>query len=461
MQRATRWALEEFGSVNLGDARRPRRLTMMADAAWRRPAGKVSAVFERAAEREGAYDFLENRHVRPEAIAAGMFEATARRAAKKQSVYVAIDHTSLTLTDVAKKKGFGPIRWKRGLMVVNALAVASDGVPLGLIDQRFWTRKPVEDRTHREVVARNRKRRFQDKEPYAYARAAKNAVERLRSKECRPWIVIDRIADNAEMLAAVDKTGARFTVRGGRERVLLPPGAPSLQRALDQAPSLGKHVVSIGRSGCRPARTVVVDVRAARVIVPLRRGQRRIGRLELSAVRLRDAEGEVEWVLYTNAPVVTVEEAREVVASYEARWRVEEFHKTWKSGQCNVEDAQLRSKSAVVKWATILAAVATRVERLKYLSRTTPEVPATVELADDEIEGLKLDQTQRRRRKQRDIPDKPSIGEATKWIGELGGWLGERNGPPGSIVLARGLQRLAWLVEGIAIGRGRLPGPET
>jgi hypothetical protein len=66
----------------------------------------------------------------------------------------------------------------------------------------------------------------------------------------------------------------------------------------------------------------------------------------------------LDWLLYTNAPVTTEEEALLVVRSYRARWRVEEFHRTWKQGGCNVETAQLRSVEAIVKWATILSSVA-------------------------------------------------------------------------------------------------------
>ena len=338
------------------------------------------------------------------------------------------------------------------------LAVSCDGVPLGLIEQRFWTRKPVKARTHTETVARNRKRRFSEKEPYGYVRVAKKAAKLLRDVGVEPWIVIDRIADNADVLSALDKLG-RFTARGGRERILSPRGAPSLHTSLDRAPSLGNHVVSIGRSGCRAARTATVDVRATAVQLPLRKNQVQIGSLSLYAVRLREARTQgLEWLLYTNRPIVTVDDARDLIASYEARWRVEEFHKTWKSGQCNVEDAQLRSKNAVIKWATVLAAVATRIERIKYLSRTTPDESASLELGADEIEALKLDRNRRRKQSRRAtaepaLADSLSIGEATRWIAELGGWVRQRTSPPGSIVLARGLERLAWLVEGIAIAR--------
>ena len=105
---AAAWAASEFGSADLGDIRRTRRLVAMARGAALRPSGKVSAVFDRPREREGAYDFLESAHLEADAVAASVFDATLRRAHGKQVVVVAIDGSSLTLPDGEGSKGFGP-----------------------------------------------------------------------------------------------------------------------------------------------------------------------------------------------------------------------------------------------------------------------------------------------------------------------------------------------------------------
>ena len=74
-----------------------------------------------------------------------------------------------------------------------------------------------------------------------------------------------------------------------------------------------------------------------------------------------------------NVPVTTREEAEGILDGYRKRWRVEEFHRTPKQG-----DRPRRSK----EWATTLAALATRIERLKYFARNKADAPATVELSD-------------------------------------------------------------------------------
>jgi hypothetical protein len=459
---AKEWAEVTFARTALGDVRRTERLMAMARAAAMRPSGKVSAVFDRAKEREGAYDFLESPHVKPSALAERVFATTVERACGEggDCVYVVIDGSSLTLTDEQGTKGFGrigsPNYPSRGLKVMSALAVARDGVPLGLVDQIFWSRAPlVEGLTTAERNARNHKQSFDEKEPSYFVAAAENAIERLSAADLRAWVVIDREGDNRNILLALHRAGCIFTVRGRWDRSLWPDREQSVLEALEAEPSLGTYEVEIGRTGRRAARTALMEVRAAQVTIHFdKRGPNEANALRLYAVRVREknaGKNALDWLLYTNMPVFSAEHAQRIVESYQARWRIEEFHRTWKTGECNVEDAQLRSRDAVVKWATLLAAVATRIERLKYLSRRKPNAPASCALAAEEIEALKLDQ--RRRTKRRRLPEMPTIGDATRWVAELGGWIGERNGPPGSITLARGLERLGYLVEGIALAR--------
>ncbi len=461
---AKTWAENEFGTTALGDIWRTRRLVSMAAGAARRPSGKISAVFDKTHDREGAYDSLENSSIAADVVAQSYFASTVERAHResKALVYVVIDGSSINLTDARSEKDFGPIgsgnRPSRGLKVMNALAVSRDGVPLGLVDQLFWARPPHKKLTRAAAAKRNASLPFADKEPAYFVRATVNAVERLRSAGVHAWAIIDREADNRGILLGLAKAKCLFTVRSHWDRHTVEEKLP-LREVLGQQPRLGSHEVDIGRTGRRAARRATIEVRAK--LVTLRFSKRKNQPLEtltVTAVWFRELNAEdgepLDWLLLTNVPVTNAEQAREIVDSYRVRWRIEEFHRTWKQGECNVEDAQLRSKEAVVKWATILAAVATRIERLKYLSRNKPDQPASTELAPLEIEALKLDQRQRRPgSKKRKLPDMPTICEATHWIAELGGWIGIANGPPGASTIARGLERLAYFTEAITLAR--------
>ena len=140
-----------------------------------------------------------------------------------------------------------------------------------------------------------------------------------------------------------------------------------------------------------------------------------------------------------NYPVHSFEDARLVVFGYTQRWRVEEFHKTWKS-VCGIEDTLLAEATRIVIWAVILAAVAMRIERMKYLARMSPDAPASEELTQAEIDTV-IGLTQPKGYKRGDMP---TIGLAVRWIADLGGYTGKSSGgPPGSIVIGRGLMWMA------------------
>jgi len=211
------------------------------------------------------------------------------------------------------------------------------------------------------------------------------------------------------------------------------------------------------QDGC-PARLACVALRTASIELFLaHKYTNRYRALSLNVVSVREharstsrpsrsgkSRGrQLEWILLTNRPVDTVEQVREVVFGYTQRWRIEDFHRAWKTGVCNVEDSQLHARAHVIKWATVLAAVALRAERIKHLSREHPDRPASEELSDAEVKGLIL-LKRRYRKRTESIPDEmPTLATATRWIAELGGYTGKSSGgPPGTITITRGLEQV-------------------
>lgn len=453
-----KWAEEELGAAQLGDIRRTRRLVKMAASVAERPSGKVAVVFDRMSEREGAYDFLESGD-HAASVAESVFRATAKRTNGAARIFVPVDITSLHLKDEGEEKIFGPIgspnNDARGLMVANAYAVSEDGVPLGLIDQRYWIRGPYATGTIQERTTANTLRPFDEKQGAYFVRAAARSIARLYEGGTTPWLVIDREGDNREILLALRNMPCDFTIRGTKNRTLAAKSDEKHVREslMLEKPRIKEHV-HIGGTRARKERTATIEVRAKKVELLLSAtALEEKALLELHAVLVTEVGAgakrpdALNWLLYTTAAIETPERVAKVVASYRARWRIEEFHRTWKQGHCNVEDARLRSVEAMMTWAVMLAAVATRIERLKYLSREMPNEPATIELDDDEIEALKVEREARYRNRDLTLPEIPTIKEATEWIAEMGGWTGKRAGPPGSITLARGLERLAIYVR--------------
>jgi hypothetical protein len=505
---ATRWAREEFGQADLGDLRRTARLVTMAARLLTHPGGKVTQVFGSGAEREGAYRWLENQEIPYESVVNAAACAGVRRCQGYDFVFVVVDGTSATLADShgrLDQKDFGCVgtteAGSRGIEVVSAIAFSPTGEPLGLCAQRQWTRRPpkkgpkrskwrVRDKgaanakhlaqikrreRQRERMRRCQSRPVQDKETRHWidvVQATKRRFEEQAPKT-RCWFQIDRQGDAWTILNALvdERSDDLFTVRAAWNRcVTQPDGTRSyLRNVLATQPVLGGYVLDVtaragkrrtgghahrsGRPAHRTARRAHMEVRAASVVLDTRnrRTDRRYA-LALNAVWAHEVsttpsgEDPVDWLLLTTHPVDHLEHARQVIDAYSYRWRIEEVHKTWKSGGCQLEQSQLHKAATVMKWSTLLLAVAIRTERIKHLARTSPDLPASVELSPFEIHALLLLKRQQKKRTETVLDTMPTIAQAARWIADLGGYTGKSSGGPfGSITLGRGLE---WVIIG-------------
>ncbi len=265
------------------------------------------------------------------------------------------------------------------------------------------------------------------------------------------WFVLDREADGATLLETLVRSGHRFTVRGSWDRVVqTAEGRSGLKPWMQRQPVCGNYELRVSAQPGRKARQARMQVRISQVALRLRIDATRYEQhLPVYVVWAREVgttpEGDkpLDWLLLTNVAVDDFHGARLVVFSYTQRWAIEEMHKTWKSGLCGVEQSQLRSRDALIKWATILAAVAVRIERLKKRSREQPDVPASEELTPSEIQALILLKREQKKRTEV-VPDTvPPLALAVRWIADLGGYTGKSSGgPPGSIIIARGFERV-------------------
>jgi len=454
MKSARRWAQESFGGADLGDWRRTQRFVQVMGTVAARPSGRISDVFRCAADRQGAYDFVEHESVSEEAVLGAVGEAGARACRGQRQVLVVLDGSSLTLTDWQASKGFGSIGARQnatqGLKVMNALALTPQGEVLGVPTQRYWVRT--------ERAKSRGYRRVDERESVHWRRAVDEVSDRCAelAPETQLHFIADREADASLLLRRILERGHEFTIRANGTRPLRFGGRRvGLRPWLAQQPSVARMTLRLSAGAAGRERDACLVLRAARVPLVLR--DRHVNEpfvRELTVVwareqgRLRAGDRRVEWMLYTTDRAKRGSDACAVVERYSRRWRVEEMHRTWKSGACNVETTQLRSRQAAVKWASMLAAVAARIERLKTLSRTSPEQPATVELADVEIRALILLKTQEKRRNETIPDDTPTISQAVRWIADLGGYVGSKSsGPPGSTVIARGLERITIAAE--------------
>jgi hypothetical protein len=391
-------------------------------------------------------------------VAKAAFEASARRCATDPFVFCAVDGSSLTLVD-RKHVKFGPLARRdmqgRGLKVMSALAISPQGVPEGITSQAWWARR--ERRARKKRWARP----IEQKETGRWLDVMKGTREVMRAHApgVRVWFQLDREGDCWEILQQADADGHWFTVRGRHDRrIIVASGKRTyLRRFVKAQRVVNRYELAVPGGPHRSARTAVMEVRACAVELDFehKRTSRHVSKT-VNVVLVREVdttprgESPIEWLLLTSHSIVSDQDLANIVFGYSMRWRIEEFHRCWKSGACHIEDSQLRSPEAVRKWATIHASVAVRIERLKKLSRSEPDRPATDEFRPIELRAIKLLRFGKKAKARLSDATVPSLAEATLWLAEIGGYTGKSSGgPPGTITLSRGLDQVGAAVRAL------------
>lgn len=449
------WSEVTFGDCVLGDARRTRRLVKVgAQLAAHAGQAPSRACRGDAAANEGAYRLLRNEHIAPEAVAAGGFEATARAAAKSAGDLLAVeDSTTLSYRhQVAEALGDvgGPEQSRtRGFLVHSVLLLEAESQrTVGLIEQERWCRES----SARGQRHRRRERAYAQKESFKWQRASARMAERLGATLARVISVCDREADIYEYLTYKVERGERFIVRASWDR-RLSSGAARLVEALEQAPVVSTHKISLAQRGgahARRARKVELEVRAVRVQLQAPNRAAALGPLEVNAVlavERRPARGAepLRWMLLTQEPIGEGEAVRRILLHYALRWRVEDFHKAWKTGT-GVEARRMQQADNLERVVVILAFVAVRLLQLRELfdgsarpasGTAVGAVPAiscsgVLEIAEWQVLWV----TTQRARPPREAP---SLRWAYETIAKLGGWLDtKRTGRAGWEVIWQG-----------------------
>lgn len=455
MRNSRSWAEAEFGHAEIGDVRRTARLVDLAAEVARRPAGTVMKACASSASREGAFRLLENDAVHPDAVRDAITTATRLRCQQEQTVIVPIDGTSLNLTDNARIKNLGGVgAWSKGaqgVQVMTAVALTSEGSALGMCDQRMWVRSARSPHGRHGALGKTSENRF-------WLEILRETTRTFGETAplCRPWFQMDRGADCLQVLELATESDLLMTVRAAHDRRIEERVGhlwSTLQRArviakrkleVSARPSVERKKRIKGKrikvmTAPRRPRLASLVIRAATVPIRCKTNSGREFTATLNAVYVREAnrrgDDRIEWMLLTTHPIRTRRDVLEVVRAYALRWRIEEFHRLWKTGLCCVEDTQLRSRDAIFKWATILAAVATRAMRITHLARTEPDVPASTEFSRTELKALIT-----LRQPKGIAPDHvPTLAVAVQWMAELGGHPGPWGKPPGAIVIGRGL----------------------
>lgn len=451
-----------LGHAELGDARRTARLGATFDRLQRHPGGTLPQKLASPADLKALYRLCACDEVTHAAVIAALRRYTlARIAAFEGPVLVVHDATELeytSLTSLADDLGQIGRGYDRGYICQNVLAIAAEtGEVLGLLDQILHCRDEVPER-ETQAELRNRPTR----ESLLWVKGAAELPSDWRLID-----VADQGASTFEFLEHETQSGRRFVIRNGKTRKVhagheqigprhdLKAYAQSLSElgrcVMDVQPQTGQHPRK-----ARNAATLAIRGGAVLVLRPHAKcghhGNKPLPLYVVLITELQPPKGAkpIEWLLLTNEPVQTLADAQRVLAWYERRWVIEEYHKALKTG-CQIEDLQFTSVDRLQPAIALLSAVALTLLNLRDASRR-PDAKtrrATTIFAREYVEVLSI---WRHRRLRTDL----TVHDFFLALARLGGHQNRKHDSrPGWLVLWRGWVKLQLLLDGYEAAKHR------
>ncbi len=446
--------LKEFEGVDLGDARRNRRLDLILARAAQAPAESFPDQMDTEAEQEALYRFLANPNVTMDALLAGHRQQTRDRIREHRLVRIVHDTTELSFE--GEREGLGILRrGRKGFLVHTALAVGGndDREPLGVIGVHPFVNKDVLENRRLTTAQQTAKKKAQSRAEKKSSRWERLVIDvgGLVPPDIEAIHVMDQEADDYTVFSALLAAKQRFVIRAEAKRFTA--NGDSIGAVLDGEAANAFRLVQItARSKkqatkqhpARDERLASLNVRWTRVTLarPQSAAANTAEELSLWAVHVFEpspppGEIPIDWTLLTSERVEDFDAAVAVVDHYRTRWLIEEYFKALKTG-CAIEKRQLCSLDGLLRALGLFIPMAWTLLVLRYLGQQKNSRAAGFVLNVNQLLLLRamLD------KRGRSFPQRPTVRDAMLGIAALGGHI-KNNGDPGWLVLGRGFRKFA------------------
>lgn len=440
------WALKNFGGALLFNKKKVNRLTKIAARLAEAKGTSLARLFDSWYDTKATYNLLKQPIMTPDSIQSPHREITLKNIKNWSGDVLAIEDSSeFDWNHKEPIEGLGPIGSGRdcdqGFILHSTLAigVSNNGKLeiLGLPLQQYYVRPPVREK--------RKKRSYSNDiiETDLWRNIVKHKALPAVSKVIR---VCDRAADIYEVFTETKDYGCRHIIRLKHDRIVLPESSPIKSLMINQE-SMGQTQIEKRLKNGTKSETILLNMSWKTVLIraPARPGFS-IGELpdlKETVVHVwgESASGEkIEWFLYTDIEVNSIEDAVKITQYYALRWTIEVYHKILKTG-LKAENLQLETAHAIFAAISIMSIVGLRILDLRERLRRNPEAPAQ-ESGLNELELKILGKYLKR--------DLKTVKCVALAIGRLGGHQNRKSdGMPGVLSLWWGMSRFLGIMEGV------------
>jgi hypothetical protein len=470
------WTNNEFFSAELGDERLNKRLSIISGRFAQSPLSPINHACDDWAETKAAYRFFRNEKIAYHDITRSHIAATKERCRKCSTVLAIQDTTYFNYSQHPKTKGLCPLSRKKdkhhgdlvtlGLVMHSTFMVGTDGLPLGIADQKIYARpQPNEEMDAKKRRALNDRLPTEEKDSYRWVESLENTSRNMAGIQSRVVTICDREADMYDLFLCAEQLTALLVVRANYDRAVNKKSRYSeitgekLWSLLKRKRCEATIQVQIPKQQDQSARTASCELRFTDFVmnVPLNycEGKRKnpldlnLYAVYVSEIDCPEGYEPIDWILITNIPVQSCEQALEKVAWYCLRWRIETWHKVLKSG-LQVEECRLSTSERLSRYLAVMSIVAWRIFWVTLVARVAPMASCRLLLNDFEWKILiaKFAKTQKINHQP------PTLEQSIRWIAQLGGFLARKgDNQPGIIHIWKGMKKFAAMLEGAELAK--------
>jgi len=405
------------------------------------PNKSLPFIFRKYAALEGFYRLIKNERVKEDHIMKSISSNTIDSIGDLDEIAIIHDTTFINPKLNKKSKLLG----SHGLPTHLSLAVSTNALAnvYGAVEIQFLKR----DSNNKSLVDNSDYERW-----YNGVELVEN---KLKGKSCIH--LMDREADSYAHFCDMNLKNHRYVIRVCHDRFINSDSSDKLYDRIKRKRSVHKIKVRVSKReestykkqqhiyAKREAREVELNISYDQII--FERGERvdksYPEECEVNIVRVWEPNPPkgtkpIEWILATSEDIDNNEKLERVIKLYRRRWLIEEFFKGLKTG-CKIEEKQFEDVDSWKKIIAFYLPIATKILNLRELDKASIEEIKNC-LTKNQISILK-------KLSSKDRIELQTANDYMHAIARLGGHI-KYNGPPGWIVLFRGMQELSTLEIG-------------